>query len=124
MIASELARELGIDVGVMSKRLNMYYEEAGEDSREKHLSESVVADLREVNRLLKSGEGLTTRKAILRVLGEFDEPVPPRSARALDARMAALEESVGRVEAKVDRVLALIEGLLNGEVPQETAPSS
>lgn len=124
MIASELARELGIDVGVMSKRLSMYYEEAGEDSREKHLSESVVANLREVNRLLKNGEGLTTRKAILRVLGEFDEPVPPRSARALDARMAALEGRMDQLEAKVDRLLVLVECPLDGEVAQEAAPSS
>lgn len=106
MIASELARELGIDVGVMSKRLNMYRQEAGIETYDKHLSEETVSAMREVHALITGKGGIRTREAILRVLGELEEPVPPRSAQQLLERMSALEESLRRTEGKIDFLLS------------------
>lgn len=99
MIASELARELGIDVGVMSKRLKMYYDEAGIEGREKYLPDNIIEDMRQVDKLLASKGGIKTRDAILQVLGEIAEPVPPRSAQLLFERLEALE--AGQRELKV-----------------------
>lgn len=109
MIASELALELGITPSVMSKRLKTYCQEAETELNGLHLPEKVVADMRQVNKLLESKTDLTTLRAIHIALGYIDTPVPPRSAQELAKRMDKLEDSLQRVNSKVDRLLEILE---------------
>lgn len=105
MLKSELARELGIEPSVMSKRLKLYVGLAGIGEPGRYLDDKIVRDMEEVHKLLQDEPAMSTREAVQRVLGQFIEAVPPAIALSIDQRLTALEEGQGRLDAMVTEML-------------------
>ncbi|MVN88756.1 hypothetical protein GO986_18620 [Deinococcus sp. HMF7620] len=100
MLKSELARELGIDASVMTKKCKDYFAAVGKPD-ERHLSTETVRDLREASALLDSNAAKTWKEAISRVLGNYTEPVPPESVRHIVQRLDHLESRLTKVAEEV-----------------------
>ena len=101
MIASELALELGIEAGILSKRLKLYFGELGEE-RPRTLSELAVGHMREVDGLLKGNRATTTRAAVQMVLGKYVEAVPPSSVLKMERYLVQLLEGQQALHLKLD----------------------
>lgn len=108
MLASELALDIGVDPSVISKRLNVYFSETGEQ-RERYLSARTVENVRRAQQLLESGKARTFKDAVRMVLGTFAEPVPPESVRVLEKRLAQLETVQAETLDRVNRILQYME---------------
>lgn len=107
MIASELAPELNIDAGVLSKRLNLYFRETGEE-RQKVLSDQTIQHMREVNNLIDNNQARNSRMAVLMVLGKYVEAAPPNSVLRIENLLLQLLESQSNLSVKFDRFLDAI----------------
>lgn len=122
MLASELAQELGIEPSVMTKRIGAYFLEKGV-SRERHLSEKTVENLREAHALFDKGEARSFKDAVQLVLGTYLEPVPPESARLIMNQLEALTRSQADLLQKLDQVMSYFETSID-EKPEPHAGQS
>lgn len=100
MLKSELARELSIDASVMSKRCRDYLAAAGKTD-ERYLDDETVGHLRAAHQLVTSHAARTWGEAVDRVLGNYTEPVPAKSAQDIVQRLDRLEASLTKVGEEV-----------------------
>lgn len=115
MLASELAAELQVDAGVMSRRLALYFTEAKQE-RKRYLSEQTVSVVRQAHRLYEDGDAKSFKTALQMVIGTYSEPVPPESARLIEQRLSQLEDMQEQTLQKVDRVLRYLETAMGQSV--------
>lgn len=114
MLASELAQELGIDPSLMSKRLGVYYWEAGKD-RPRLVDAQTAGHVRHAHALFESGQARSFRDAVQMALGTFVEAIPPESVRELESRLTQIESVQREILDTVTRILRHIESAI---VPQ------
>lgn len=107
MWPSELARQLNVSPGVISKRLSVYRSEAGLE-RHDTLDEQMIRHLTEIHQLLGAHAAMTVREATLRVLGQWAEPVAAQEAHLLRQHLQDLQ---GRL-SEVERMLADVHGIV------------
>ena len=105
MIASELALELQIEAGILSKRLKLYFGELDAE-RPKILPAPAIEHMREVDCLLRSNQAANTRTAVQMVLGKHVEAAPPSSVVKLEHALIRLSESQQALHQKLDQLLA------------------
>lgn len=122
MIASELALELGIEPGTLSKRLKTYYKKLGVD-KPRNLSDDVIEHMKTVHNLLNNDREKTvnTTTAIEMVLGQHREAIPPDSVKAIELHLSDLAESQLALHSKLDGLTAMFLEAMNRE---ETVPVS
>ena len=121
MIASELALELGIEAGILSKRLKQYFGELGEE-KPRSLSEGTVLHMREVDRLLKTNQATNTRVAVQMVLGKHIEAAPPSSVQRIEHYLIQLMEGQKALNMKLDQLFIAHPDLLDGTPIQSAVP--
>ena len=105
MIASELALELQIEAGILSKRLKLYFGELNAE-RPKILPAPAIEHMREVDLLLRSNQAVNTRTAVQMALGKHVEAAPPSSVVKLEHALNQLSESHQALHLKLDQLLA------------------
>lgn len=105
MIASELALELQIEAGILSKRLKLYFGELDVE-RPKTLPAPAIEHMRKVDHLLRSNQAVNTRTAVQMVLGKHVEAAPPSSVVKLEHALIQLSESQQALHLKLDQLLA------------------
>lgn len=110
MLASEFARELGVDPSVISKRLAIYHAETGTE-RPRMMGEQTVAHMREAHNLLIVGKAGNFKQAVQQVLGRYTAPIPSESAQEILTRMDALEANQAKLAEKMERIAQYLRGL-------------
>ncbi|GAA5514947.1 hypothetical protein Dcar01_03711 [Deinococcus carri] len=119
MLASELAAELQVDPSVISKHLNVYFGELGQE-RQRYLSDQTADQVRQAHQLLETGGAKSFRTAVQMVLGMYSEPVPPESARLIEQRLARLEDIQQQTLGQVNQMLRYLETAME-QLPEESA---
>ena len=120
MLASELAQELKVEAAVISKRLKLLFNENGLE-RVRILDAQTIEQMRDVDRLLKTTPGITSRTAVQMVLKKYVEPVPATSVMMLDERLHRLEEQQGLLLEKVDLILTRLASI---DTPEEESAAT
>lgn len=103
MWPSELARQLKVNPGVISKRLSVYRSEAGLE-RHDTLDEQTIRHMTEINQLLGAHATMTVREATLRVLGQWIEPVTAQEAHLLRQHLLDVQARLSEVERMLNDV--------------------
>lgn len=104
MLKSELAREIGIDPSVMTKRHREYCRLADIDENERYLDANTVADLRAASEMVSNGTARNWPEAVRRRLGQHVDPVPPSSVAEIIQRLSALETNVRLIAEQLGRI--------------------
>ncbi|WP_412030477.1 hypothetical protein [Deinococcus yunweiensis] len=101
MLKSELARQVGIDPSVLSKRLAHYRAETHKHDQQ-YLDDETIRQFREANDLLTSGQARTWKDAVLMVLGRYAEPVPSEGVIFLVQKLDAMQSSLDTMARQVE----------------------
>ncbi|OLV19219.1 hypothetical protein [Deinococcus marmoris] len=103
MWPSELARQLNVSPGVISKRLSVYRTEAGLE-RQDTLDKQTINHMTEMHLLLMAHATMTVREATLRVLGQWINPVTAQEAHLLTQRVQEIQDRLTGMERMLAEV--------------------
>lgn len=90
MLASELAQSMSMDPTLVSRRLNMIYQEIGRE-RGRFLDNDAVDAFRKATDVLKAGQAKTFRDAVRSVLGKHVSGISADSVQQVIDRLDALQ---------------------------------
>lgn len=125
MLKSELARELGIDPSVMTKRYRQYCQIADIDETERYLDSQTVDDLRAASEMVRDGSARNWPEAVRRRLGQHVDPVPSSSVAEIIQRLSGLEASVRLLGEQLGRIESgLRERSVPSTVSRQMGPAS
>lgn len=112
MLMSELADELQIDVGNMSRQVRLYYRLQNRD-KPGRLDQQAVQHFREAHTLVTNHAVKNYPQALKQVLGLSDAPVPPASVLEIKQSLQDIYDSQVRTEKRLNSMAKQFKFLLD-----------
>ena len=110
MLISEICRLLDWEPSTASKRIRMYYQEAGvEKDGSPYHDRSVVEHLEQADKLFKGGQAKSFRTALQMVLDKYVEALPSDTVKLIDRRLAALEQGQHELSGQLTSIHSHVE---------------
>jgi predicted N-formylglutamate amidohydrolase len=112
MLMSELADELKMDAGNMSRQVRLYYR-LQERDRPGRLDDKAVSDLRQAHALVVARAVSTYPQALKQVLGLVAAPVPAASVAEIKQVLTEIRDSQLRTDKRINAMAKRFKALLD-----------